>query len=429
MQHMSVNRREFLKVAGALGLVAVAGGSLPLFTACGSKVKTSQTLKVGAMTPSTGPAAEKGKPGQDGLIDCYNYINTELNGVNGHLIEPIWRDSKYDPAVVATIVTELMDAGCLLFTTHASAEMIAAMAIANPAEFPGISTFTSQTLYHPPKHIYGQMPDYGDDWIAFAKYYLANIWKGTGKPRMALHLLNNSTGKGAEYGANAMADTLGIQIVANEQHTATITSAIDSLTRIKAQNPDVMFISSTPQPTSIILKDAHNLGMYPGMTVGCAHASFTSALVQLAGEDVAEGVYGVYSTVTWSDDVAGMAKATEYCKKYNEKDFGNMDYLSTWSTGLVVAEVLKQALDNVGYDVLAKGDVNSWRAIEKSGIQKLNGYKVEGITAEVAFSPGDQRLSKSLKMHRITGGNITPIGNWIAAPYIKYEDYSWFPKS
>ncbi len=429
MPQMSVSRREFLKVAGAVGLIAAAGGSLPLFTACGTKIKTGQTLKVGAMTPSTGVAAEKGKPGQDGLLDCYNYINTERNGVNGYLIEPVWRDSKYDPAVVATIVPELMDQGCLMFTTHASAEMIAAMAIANPAEFPGVSTFTSQTLYHPPKHIYGQMPDYGDDWIAFAKYYLANIWKGSGKPKMALHLLNNSTGKGAEYGADAMADSLGIQIVINEQHTTTITSAIDSLTRIKAQNPDVMFISSTPQPTSIILKDAHSLGMYPGMTIGCAHASFTKSLIDLVGADVAEGVYGVYSTVTWADSASGIAKATEYCQKYNNQDFGNMDYLSTWSTGLVVAEILKQTLNNVGYDVLAKGDVDSWRAVEKSGIQKLNGYKVEGITAPVNYTVGDQRLSKSLKIFRITGGNITAIGDWVNAPYIKYEDFSWFPKS
>ena len=429
MQRDSVSRRDFLKVAGAMGLIVAAGGSLPLFTACGTKVKTGQTLKVGAMTPSTGVAKEKGQPGQDGLLDCYNYINTERNGVNGHLIEWVWRDSQYDPSIVATIVPELMDQGCLLFTTHASAEMTAAMAIANPAEFPGISTFTSQTLYHPPKHIYGQMPDYGDDWIAFAKYYLANIWKGSGKPKMALHLLNNSTGKGAEYGADAMADTLGIQIVANEQHTATITSAIDSLTRIKAQSPDVMFFSSTPQPTSIILKDAHSLGMYPGMTIGCAHASFTSALIQLAGADVAEGVYGVYSTVTWSDNASGLAKATEYCQKYHNLDYGNMDYLSTWSTGLVVAEILKQALNNVGYDVLVKGDVDSWRAVEKSGIQKLNGYKVEGITAPVNYTVGDQRLSKALKIFRITGGNITAIGDWVDAPYIKYEDFSWFPKS
>ncbi len=427
---MSVSRREFLKVAGALGLIAAAGGTLPLSTACKSNaVKSGKTLKVGVMTPSTGPAAEKGKPGQDGLLACFNYINTERNGVNGYLIEPIWRDSKYDMAVVPTIVTEFMDKGCLMFTTHASAEMTAAMSIANPAEFPGMSTFTSQTLYHPPKHIYGQMPDYGDDWIGFAKYYLANIWKGSGKPKMALHLLSNSTGKGAEYGATAMADSLGIQIVANEQHTATITSAIDSLTRIKALKPDVMFISSTPQPTSIILKDAHSLGMYPGITIGCAHASFTSALVQLAGADVAEGVYGVYSTVTWADSASGIAKATEYCKKYNNQDFGNMDYLSTWSSALVVAEILKLALNNVGYDALSKGDVTAWRAVEKSGIQKLNGYKVEGLTAPVNYTLGDQRLSKALKIFNIKSGTITAIGDWVDAPYIKYEDYSWFPKA
>jgi branched-chain amino acid transport system substrate-binding protein len=83
----------------------------------------------------------------------------------------------------------------------------------------------------------------------------------------------------------------------------------------------------------------------------------------------------------------------------------------------------------VGYDVLAKGDVNSWRAVENSGIQKLNGYKVEGITAPVNYTVGDQRLSKSLKIFRINSGNITAIGDWVNAPYIKYEDFSWFPKS
>ena len=56
--------------------------------------------------------------------------------------------------------------------------------------------FTAPSLYRPPQHIYGQMPDYGDDWIAFTKYYVANIWKGTGKPKMALMLLNNPTGAG-----------------------------------------------------------------------------------------------------------------------------------------------------------------------------------------------------------------------------------------
>ena len=158
------------------------------------------------ITPSTGPVPEKGQPGQHGLEDCYEYINTERGGVNGYPIQAVWRDSGVLHAGRSqSSSTNLWISGCLLFTTHSSTEMSWAMAISNPAEFPGIATYTSQTIYHPPKHVYGQMPDYGDDWVAFTKYYKANIWKGSGKPKMAFHLLNNPTGKGAEYGADAMA--------------------------------------------------------------------------------------------------------------------------------------------------------------------------------------------------------------------------------
>ena len=106
--------------------------------------------------------------------------------------------------------------------------------IANRAEFPGLVAYSSPSNYRPPQHIYGQMPDYGDDWTAFANYYMKNIWKGTGKPKMALHLLNNPTGAGAKDAAKALADKLGIEIVATEEHATTTISEMESLTRIKA---------------------------------------------------------------------------------------------------------------------------------------------------------------------------------------------------
>jgi len=430
MPRESISRRDFLKVAGAIGLVAAVGGSLPLATSCGTKAKPGQTLKVGLMTPATGPIPEKGQAGRDGLLDCINYINTERGGVNGYQIKPIYRDSQYSPDIVPNLVNEFMDLGCLMFMTHSSTEMNYAKAIANPPGFPGLATYTSQTNYHPPQHIYGQGPDYGDDWIAFAKYYLSNIWQGTGRPKMALHLLNNPTGKGAEYGADAMADSLGIDIVTIEEHPATITSAIESLTRIKAKNPDVMFISSTPQPTSIILKDAHSLGMYPGMTVACAAASFTKALIDLAGADVAEGVYGAWPTVAWEENVSGMAKAMEYCQKYNPKDYGTAEYLATWAAALIIAEILRLATNDVDYAVLAKGDATAWQAIETHGMQKLKNYSVEGLQGAVSYvGGGDNRLNKLVRLYKVSNGNIVLVKDWVESPYIKYEDYSWFPKS
>jgi len=306
--------------------------------------------------------------------------------------------------------------------------MTASMEIANRAEFPGLACFNAPILHRPPRHIYGQMTDYGDDWAAFASYYMENIWKGEGKPRMALHLLDNSTGYGALDAAKAAAEELGIDIIATEEHSATTISEMESLTRVKALNPDVMYISSTPAPTAVIIKNAYELGMYPGITIGLGHASITKALVDIAGADIVEGVYGVFPTVNWGDDVPGMAKMTEYCQKLHPEDYENMDYITSWAQSLILAEILRVAVENAGYDVLAKGDVESWQALETQGIQKLRNFDVGGLHGPVSYSPGDNRLSKSLRVFQIKNGEITPITDWIESPVIKYEEFDWFGK-
>ena len=417
-----LNKKLLITLIACLVLVVAV---LPLSSAC-SPDKQEQTLKIGMTTPSTGKAAEKGGPMGHANLDAIKYINEELGGINGHPIEVVWLDNAYDAAKVVTNVKRFMDEGCLMFTTASSAMMTASMEIANRAEFPGMASFNAPALHRPPQHIYGQMTDYGDDWSAFAKYYMDNIWKGSGKPKMALHLLNNSTGYGALDAAKAAADELGIEIIATEEHTATTMSEIESLTRIKALNPDVLYISSTPAPTAIVIKNAVELGLYPGITIGLGHAGITSALVDIAGADICEGVYGVFPTVNWGDDVPGMAKMTEYCQELHPNDYGNMDYITSWAQSLIVAEILRTTLDNVDYAVLAKGDVESWRAVEKQGIQKLAGYDVEGLHGPVSYTPGDNRLAKSLRIFQIKSGDIVPITDWVDAPLVKYEEFDWF---
>ena len=418
------NKRLFI-TAGVICLILILA-ALPLVSACGSKVEPGQVLKIGITTPSTGKAAEKGSPMGHANLDAIKYINDELGGVEGYPIEVLWLDNAYDAAKVVTNVKRFMDEGCLMFATASSAMMTASMEIANRAEFPGLACFTSPILYRPPQHIYGQLPDYGDDALAFATYYMENIWKGAGKPKFALHLLNNSTGYGARDAFWAKADELGIDIVTIDEHAATTTSEMDSLTRIKALNPDVLYISSTPAPTAIVIKNACSLGMYPGITIGCGHASFTKALVDIAGADIVEGVYGVFPTANWGDDVPGMAKVIEYCQNLHPKDEGNLDYVTSWAQSLVMAEILRLAVKNVGYDVLAKGDVESWRAIEEHGIQKLDGYDVGGLHGPVSYTSGDNRLAKSVRVFQVQDGVITPISDWVESPMVKYEEFDWF---
>lgn len=407
-----MNRKKLLTLAGVVSLALIITVIPLLGTGCAGG-GAEKTVKVGFSICYTGVAAEKGRPMGNAKLDAIKYINEELGGVAGYQIEVIWRDNQYDAAKATTIINEIINSGALLFTTNASKMMMASAETANRAEFPGFTVFSSPVLTNPPRHIYAQMPDYGDDWAAFARYYLENIWQGTGKPKMALHLLNNPTGSGARDAANALADELGIEIVADEEHTATTISEIESLTRIKAQNPDILYISSTPQPTSIIVKNAIELGMYPGMTIALGHASFTSIFVELAGAD-AEGIYGVYPTVNWGDDVPAMAKMTEYVRKYHPDDEGNMDYITSWAEGLIVAEILRLAIENVGFDNLTP------QTVEEYGFKKLNNFDVGGLHGPVTYTPGDNRLSKSVRIFQIKNGELVPITGWVEAPLIPY---------
>jgi branched-chain amino acid transport system substrate-binding protein len=420
------NKTLIMIIAVCLAIIVI----LPLAGACSGKQEdtTNKTLKVGIMTPTTGTAAEKGVPLGDANLDCIKYINEELGGVNGYKIVPDWLDSKYDATQAVANVKQFMNDGCIFFTTSSSTEMDFVREVANRAEFPGLVAYASPSNYHPPAHIYGQMPDYGDDWSAFATYYMKNIWKGSGKPKMALHLLNNPTGAGAKNAAKAYADKLGIEIVAYEEHASTTISEIESLTRIKALKPDVIYLSTTPKPAGVIIKNAKELGMIPGVTIGVCHAAMVKSLVDLAGADLVEGVYGVFPTVSWDENVPGIAKMKEYATKLHPKDVNNGDYMAAWAQSLIIAEILKTALKNTSYNVLAKGDINAWRAVEKNGFQKLSGYDVGGLQSQVSYATGDNRLGKSLRIFQVKSGVITPITSWQQAPLIKYEDFDWYGK-
>ena len=388
-----------------------------------------KALKVGFSIPLTGLAAEKGAPIGQGQLDAMKYINDELGGVDGNKIDVAWYDTNYDSQKATAIAKKLMEDGCLFFTVVASKDASASKEIANRAGFPGMVCFSSPALTHPPKHIYAQLPDYGDDWAAFTRYYLKNIWKGEGKPKMALELLNNSTGYGVRDAARAAAADLGVEIVATEEHAATTISETDALNRIKAKNPDVLFISSTPAPTAILLKNARDLKMLDTMTVACAHASFTKALIDAAGKDVCEGIYGVYPTVNWGDNVPGMAKMVEYATKRHPEYIGNNDYLIGWASSLINAEIIRQALKTTSPDLLAKGDAAAWQLAENTGFLKVKGYDVQGLHGPVDFSdPVDKRGSKSVKIFQVRDGSMASLTGWVDSPNILYENLDWFGK-
>ncbi|MDD2472179.1 MAG: ABC transporter substrate-binding protein [Dehalococcoidales bacterium] len=422
-----ITRRGFLKGTGMASLVLFIGGIPFLVSACGDQ---KETIRLGLSTPSTGAAAEKGQVLEHGNKDAIRYINEEKGGVAGYEVELVWMDNGYNASSMVNNVNKFMDSKCLTFGCSSSAMMTAAMTVANQNGFTGLAVYGAPVIYRPPQHIYGQMPDYGDDFVVFAQYYKDNLWNGQGKPTVAMHLLNNSTGYGAHDGAKAKAAEMGFEILEPVfEHTASTTSETTSLNSIRALNPDILYIASTPKPSSVIIKNARELGMTGGdMVIACGHAGMTKALVDLAGADVCEGVYGLFPTVNWDDEAPGMAKVKEYCQKYHSSDYGNMDYIASWCQSLIMAKAAELAVGAVGYETLARGGADAWKAYEDYGIKALDNYDVEGLQGPVSYTPGDNRMSKSLRVFQVQNGNINPVTDWIEAPVIEYEKFDWFGK-
>jgi branched-chain amino acid transport system substrate-binding protein len=105
-----------------------------------------------------------------------------------------------------------------------------------------------------------------------------------------------------------------------------------------------------------------------------------------------------------------------------------MDYITSWAQSLIVAEILRLAVKNAGYDALAKGNPESWKIVETQGFHKLKNYDVEGLQGPVSYTPGDNRLTKYNRIYQIVNGQIANPSKWVEAPLVEYEKYEWFGK-
>ncbi|MDH5696468.1 MAG: ABC transporter substrate-binding protein [Dehalococcoidia bacterium] len=427
--------KRFLMAIGVLFLALIVA-ALPFVSACAPPPEAApeapeaeeappapkpeeQPLLIAMNNPLTGPAAELGIPHQYGTLDGFRYVNEVLGGVNGHPIEVIWHDNAYDTGKAIDIYKSDVASGALLEINCASHTSLPVKELAERDKFPVLTHQVSPGCLHPPGHLYGFSIDHGDSFAGFLSWVAQN-WKEERAPRVAMHGLDNPTGWGAVDAGKAVAEDLGIDIVAQEFHKTDTVTEMESLTRIKALNPDFLYLATTDAPAAIIAKDATRLGMRETTSICNGRAACGSTFVEIAGADVAEGIMGVLGSVVPGMDVPGMAAIEEYGAEWHPDVWENQYYIYCWASALMVSEALRVALENVGYDGLTP------ETVETQGIRKIKGFSTGGLTGSVDMDEYDRRLSKAALIIKVSDGVWTPISDWIQAPAIHYEEYDWF---
>jgi len=357
---------------------------LGLFAPTGAGVAQSNDIVIATASPLTGTCAQDGTAIKNGVLLAADLINRK-GGINGRKIKVISEDDRSDPKDAAAVANKLVnnkDVVAVLGNYNSSCTLAGApifnrakiLQLSPGSSAPAVSKagpYTARVILTD-----AAQGDFDARWMV----------KDKGYKRIALMYENDDYGVGLKDVMTARVPAYGGTIVASESYYMGETKDFNpSITKIRALNPDAIFICGLYNEAALIAKQSADVGWKPPFfgTDGI----YSQALITLGG-DAVEGVH--FSGVFCATDPSPMVQT--YVKEYKAK-FG----------------IEAGTFDALGYDAM------TWvlSAIEKAGASRtgvhsqLRTLKVQGVTGMNAFDEHGDVKKDPLKL-MVRNGKILP---------------------
>lgn len=356
------------KVLTALVLGTVLAG---LAAGCGGGEKKADTIKVGANLEMTGGSASYGISSKNAIELAFKEIN-EKGGINGKQLELVVTDNKSEAAEATNAMQKLVsqDNVVAVIGPNLSSSVIAASAINNSAKVLDIAPMATNP-YVTVDQASGKTKDFNyrtcfiDPFqgTVMAKFATAELGVGN-----AAILIDNSSdyakGLAQFFKENFVKE--GGAVTAEESYLQKDTDFKATLTKIKATNPDFLYVPGYYQEVGLIVKQARELGM--NMPIAGGDGWDSAKMPEIAGAAALNNTY--FSSLYSPDDSSDINKnfVAAYEKAYGQKPdvFAALSY----DSALLVAEAIKNA-----------GSTEPAKISE--AMAKINGFS--GVSGSVTF--------------------------------------------
>lgn len=356
------------KVLTALVLGTVLAG---LAAGCGGGEKKADTIKVGANLEMTGGSASYGISSKNAIQLAFKEIN-EKGGINGKQLELVVADNKSEAAEATNAMQKLVsqDNVVAVIGPNLSSSVIAASAINNSAKVLDIAPMATNP-YVTVDQASGKTKDFNyrtcfiDPFqgTVMAKFATAELGVGN-----AAILIDNSSdyakGLAQFFKENFVKE--GGAVTAEESYLQKDTDFKATLTKIKATNPDFLYVPGYYQEVGLIVKQARELGM--NMPIAGGDGWDSAKMPEIAGAAALNNTY--FSSLYSPEDSSDINKnfVAAYEKAYGQKPdvFAALSY----DSALLVAEAIKNA-----------GSTEPAKISE--AMAKINGFS--GVSGSVTF--------------------------------------------
>ena len=362
------------RVTKLLSVLAAGAVFMGALTGCGggSKGADGDTIKVGGLLEMTGGSASFGISGKNGIDLALKKIN-EKGVLGGKKLSLVVADTKSEASEATNGMQKLIsqDKVVAVIGPNQSSAVIASGAINNGAKVVDITPMgTNPDVTVDPKTKQVKPYSFRTCFIdPFQGTVMASFASNELKVKKAAIYIDNTSdyAKGLAQFFKENFIKNGGQVVIEEAYLQKDTDFKSTLTKIKAAQPDFIYIPGYYQEVGLIVKQAREMGITVPMAGGDGWDS--AKLPEIAGKAALENTF--FSSLYSPDDTSDLNKefVAEYKKAYNTNPdvFAALAYDST----LLVAKAIEDA-----------GSADPAKIAE--AMAKIKGFK--GVSGEVTFN-------------------------------------------
>ena len=363
------------RVTKLLSVLAAGAMFMSALTGCGgggSKGADGDTIKIGGVLEMTGGSASFGISSKNGIDLALKKIN-EKGVLGGKKLSLVVADTKSEASEATNGMQKLIsqDKVVAVIGPNQSSAVIASGAINNGAKVVDITPMgTNPDVTFDPKTKQVKPYSFRTCFIdPFQGTVMASFASNELKVKKAAIYIDNTSdyAKGLAQFFKENFVKNGGQVVIEEAYLQKDTDFKSTLTKIKAAQPDFIYIPGYYQEVGLIVKQAREMGITVPMAGGDGWDS--AKLPEIAGKAALENTF--FSSLYSPDDTSDLNKnfVAEYKKAYNT----NPDVFAAlaYDSALLVAKAIEDA-----------GSADPAKIAE--AMAKIKGFK--GVSGEVTFN-------------------------------------------
>lgn len=387
MKHLMIGAA----MAGALALAAPANAEV---TVCAWGTITGPDALVNGMTYGT--------------ADYLKYLNESKGGIAGEKIKVLMLDGRYKLDEELKIYRRCADQEQAVVINGWSTG--ASKALRDQIQEDGIpfisESFASEVL-DPQKYPFTFIagPTY-EQQLTIALRDLA----AKGGKKVVLMYSDNEYGRGPVnvVRQSGVIEKMGLEVVDLVEYRYDAQDMTAQMLRIKAKNPDLVYVQGSTPQLIVALRDAAKAGLPAKLFMGNMY-NISPAIPEQLGP-AAEGFRAIQTYSFYGDNIPAMKEIEEYAKK-NEVEKKDIYFIKGWLKGKVIAAAIENAIKKAGGKVPA--DLKAFRKSVRDEMEALKDFDTAGITPP--FTYADHQGSVQARVAEIKGGQYTPVGSWINA--------------